>query len=161
MLWRDAQVVAPAAIPSIHHLPPPSPAISRHLPPHCCLRSPKLRHVLTHIFASSDDADTILGFLGWHAPTAMEKNGFFLISVPEPPITVNEGATIDPRRVTGLKKHQYNFISYDTEAQSLTVRLSVARFKASLKVTESAGSVCREATLRAAAGRGQVEIFPV
>ena len=90
--------------------------------------------MLTHIFASSDDADTILGFLGWHAPTAMEKNGFFLISVPEPPITVNEGATIDPRRVTGLKKHQYNFISYDTEAQSLTVRLSVARFKASLKV---------------------------
>jgi hypothetical protein len=107
---------------------PPSPAIL-HL-----VRSPKQRHVLTHILASSDDADTIIGMLGWHAPIGKEKNGFFLICVPEPPDTINDGATIDPRRVSGLKKHQYNFISYDTEAQALTVRLSVARFNASLRV---------------------------
>ena len=97
-------------------------------------RSPKLRHVLTHVLSSSDDADTILGILGWHAPIGKEKNGFYLISVPELPLQVQGGATIDPRRVAGLSKHQYNFFSYDTEAQTLTLRLSVARFNASLRV---------------------------
>ena len=97
-------------------------------------RSPKKRHELVHIMASSDDADTIFGVLGWHAPEGKEKNGFYIICVPEPPVIVNDGATIDPRRVKGLKKNEYNFISYDTEKQELTLRLSVARFNASLRV---------------------------
>eukprot|EP00966_Prymnesium_polylepis_P310175 7166787-Prymnesium_polylepis.1 len=42
-------------------------------------RSQKLRHVLTHILASSDDADTIFSILGWHAPAGKETNGFYLI----------------------------------------------------------------------------------
>ena len=72
--------------------------------------------------------------LGWHAPQGKELNGFFLIVVPLLSASVAPCATVDPRRVKGLKKHEYNFIAYDTETQQLTVRLSLARFNASARV---------------------------
>ena len=101
-------------------------------------RSPEKKHVLTHIFTSNAEVDAIVGILGWHAPMGKETNGFFLVVVPQLPEDIASGTTssctLDPRRVTGLKKHEYNFISFDTETQELTVRLSVARFNASVRV---------------------------
>ena len=97
-------------------------------------RSSEKRHVISYILEGVEDADAFLGFLGWHAPQGKEINGFYLIVTPTPPVEVAHGATINPRRVKGLSRHEYNYVSYDTETQELTVRLSVARFNASKRV---------------------------
>lgn len=101
-------------------------------------RSPSARHILSYILIGPEEVDAIFGMVGWHAPTAMEPNGFYLITVPEPPGAVQVGPTLDPRRVAGLKRHEYNFLSYDTASQQLTVRLSVARFLGSTRVRGAA-----------------------
>lgn len=74
-----------------------------------------------------------LGLVAWPFSKGKIMNGWMLVCVPN--VGDVAGATLDPRNIIGLKKHAINFISYDTETEKLTVRLSIATFNASRHVS--------------------------
>jgi len=60
------------------------------------------------------------------------ENGFLHVAVSTPPVRLPDVAVADPRCVK-LPEEQLaiNFISYDTKARCVTLRLSLARFNSS------------------------------
>ena len=98
-------------------------------------RSPEQRHVLTHILRGAEDVESNFNLTTWHAPRGKEAYRILSIVVPTSSAQTVSDATINPRRIPRVIKSQVNFISYDTEAQRLTVRLSLARFNASKRTS--------------------------
>jgi hypothetical protein len=97
-------------------------------------RSPEERHVLSHVFENDADLFANVGLLAWPAPTGKERRGYLSAAVPGVAADRVPGATLQPRRVAGFRKHELNYLSYDTETRELTLRVSLARFNGSKRV---------------------------
>ena len=95
-------------------------------------RSSVRRCLLVRVLETEADVDTAIGLIAWHAPKGKEDFGFNKICVPTPPDSMVKPVTINPT------KSRCNFMSYDTESQTLTVVVSVARFNGSKRVRGAA-----------------------
>ena len=117
-------------------------------------RSPKDRFVMSHVFEDEFDAEINFGIVAWHAPFSKEDRGFFSFAVPALPLDFAIGPTLDPRRIKGLKKHECNFLSYNTESQMLTIRISLARASTARNGCGVPGLARRHRSPRPAEARG-------
>ena len=97
-------------------------------------RSPNERFLLSAVFESDADLYANLGLLAWPSPLSKAPRGYLSAMVPKLASECVAGATLQPRRVAGLRKHEVNFISYNTETRELTLRLSLARFNGAKRV---------------------------
>ena len=87
---------------------------------------------MTHVFRDRADFEANVGFCAWPSPSEDMENGFLHVAVSTPPVRLPDVAVADPRCVK-LPEEQIaiNFISYDTKARCVTLRLSLARFNSS------------------------------
>lgn len=71
-----------------------------------------------------EDAGKTLGFSTWHAPKGKDIFRYAKLSVPEP----KEGVAARPTLSTKMRSADVNYLTYDTETQTLYGAINVTTF---------------------------------